>query len=451
MKSDKADFTQGSILKKLVAFMMPVLGALILQAAYGAVDLLVVGRFGSTSGLSAVSTGSQVLNLVTFVVVQFAMGITVLIARYLGEKKPEKIGAVIGGGAIVFTIISVVLFIVMVCFAHPISILMQAPEEAVDLTASYVRICGGGIFFIVAYNLLSAIFRGLGDSKSPLLFVLVACIVNVIGDLALVAGLHMDAAGAAIATVSAQALSVVFAVILLMKKDLPFTIARKDFRLNPQCKKFLKIGLPLALQEFLTQVSFLALCAFVNRLGLEASSGYGVACKIVNFAMLVPSALMQSMASFVSQNIGAGRKKRAKKSMFTGIGVGLVVGCLVFALVIFKGDMLAGFFSTDAAVIENGYAYLKGFALETIVTAILFSMVGYFNGNNKNIWVMTQGLIQTLLVRLPLAYFMSIQPNASLTKIGLAAPISTMVGVVLNIGFYVYLNRAEQKNAKERC
>lgn len=449
MKSDKADFTQGSILKKLVAFMMPVLGALILQAAYGAVDLLVVGRFGSTSGLSAVSTGSQVLNLVTFVVVQFAMGITVLIARYLGEKKPEKIGAVIGGGAIVFTIISVVLFIVMVCFAHPISILMQAPEEAVDLTASYVRICGGGIFFIVAYNLLSAIFRGLGDSKSPLLFVLVACIVNVIGDLALVAGLHMDAAGAAIATVSAQALSVVFAVILLMKKDLPFTIARKDFRLNPQCKKFLKIGLPLALQEFLTQVSFLALCAFVNRLGLEASSGYGVACKIVNFAMLVPSALMQSMASFVSQNIGAGKKKRAKKSMFTGIGVGLVVGCLVFALVIFKGDMLAGFFTTDAAVIENGYAYLKGFALETIVTAILFSMVGYFNGNNKTIWVMTQGLIQTLLVRLPLAYFMSIQPNASLTKIGLAAPISTMVGVVLNIGFYVYLNRVEQKYGKK--
>lgn len=318
-------------------------------------------------------------------------------------------------------------------------------------TASYVRICGGGIFFIVAYNLLSAIFRGLGDSKSPLLFVLVACIVNVVGDLALVAGLHMDAAGAAIATVSAQALSVVFAVVLLIKKELPFSIARKDFRLNPQCKKFLKIGLPLALQEFLTQVSFLALCAFVNRLGLEASSGYGVACKIVNFAMLVPSALMQSMASFVSQNIGAGKKKRAKKSMFTGIGVGLVVGCLVFALVMLKGDMLAGFFSTDAAVIENGYAYLKGFALETIVTAILFSMVGYFNGNNKTIWVMIQGLIQTLLVRLPLAYFMSIQPNASLTKIGLAAPISTMVGVVLNIGFYVYLNRAEQKNAKERC
>ena len=447
MTSDKADFTQGNILKKLVAFMMPVLGALILQAAYGAVDLLVVGRFGSTSGLSAVSTGSQVLNLVTFVVIQFAMGITVLIARYLGEKRPERIGAVIGGGAVVFTMMSVALFIAMVGFARLISVLMQAPAEAVDLTASYVRICGAGILFIVAYNLLSAIFRGLGDSKSPLLFVLVACIVNIIGDLILVAGLHMDAAGAAIATVTAQALSVVFAVMLLLKKDLPFAITKKDFRLNPQCRKFLKIGLPLALQEFLTQISFLALCAFVNRLGLEASSGYGVACKIVNFAMLVPSSLMQSMASFVSQNIGAGKKKRAKQSMFTGIGVGLAVGCVVFVLVLFKGDVLCSAFSTDAAVIQNGFAYLKGFAPETLVTAILFSMVGYFNGNNKTVWVMTQGLIQTLLVRLPLAYFMSIQPNASLTKIGLAAPVATTVGIVLNVGFFSYLNWAEQRRS----
>ena len=382
MVSNQSDFTEGSILKKLVAFMFPVLGALILQAAYGAVDLLVVGRFGSTSGLSAVSTGSQVLNLVTFVVIQLAMGITVLIARYLGEKRPEQIGSVIGGSAIVFAIISVILFVIMVGFARPISVLMQAPSEAVDLTTSYVRICGGGILFIVAYNLLAAIFRGLGDSKSPLLFVLVACIVNIFGDLLLVAGLHMDAAGAAIATVMAQALSVVFAVILLMKKKLPFTITKQDFHFNCQCSRFLEIGLPLALQECLTQISFLALCAFVNRLGLEASSGYGVACKIVNFAMLVPSALMQSMASFVSQNVGAGKRKRAKQSMFTGIGVGLAVGCVVFVLVMLRGDLLTGLFTTDAAVVQRGYEYLKGFALETIVTAVLFSMIGYFNGNN---------------------------------------------------------------------
>ena len=449
MKSEKSDFTQGSILKKLVLFMLPILGALVLQAAYGAVDLLVVGHFGSTSGLSAVSTGSQVLNLVTFVVTQFAMGITVLIARYLGEKRPQYIGQIIGGAVVVFALISAALFVVMVGFARPISVLMQAPAEAVDLTASYVRICGGGIFFIVAYNLLSAIFRGLGDSKSPLLFVLVACIVNVFGDLALVAGLHMDAAGAAIATVAAQAVSVVCAVIMLLKKKLPFRLQKSDFRLNLQCRKFLGIGLPLALQEFLTQLSFLALCAFVNRLGLSASSGYGVACKIVNFAMLIPSALMQSMAAFVSQNIGAGNPKRAKHSMFTGIGIGLVFGCAVFALVWLKGDLLCSVFTTEAAVIANGFAYLKGFAPETIATAVLFSMVGYFNGSNKTVWVMVQGLVQTLLVRLPMAYFMSIQPNASLTNIGLAAPTSTLVGVVLNVCFFLYLEqKAHRQPAK---
>ena len=193
------------------------------------------------------------------------------------------------------------------------------------------------------------------------------------------------------------------------------------------------------MQEFLTQVSFLALCAFVNRLGLEASSGYGVACKIVNFAMLIPSSLMQSMASFVSQNVGAGNKKRARQTLFTGIAV--------FALVWSEGDLLSGIFTTDAAVIVNAFAYLRGFAPEAIVTAVLFSMVGYFNGNNKTVWVMVQGLVQTLLVRLPMAYIMSIQPNASLTMIGLAAPTSTAVGIVLNVCVFLYLERKE-KNLK---
>lgn len=443
MTTDQADFTQGSILKKLSRFMLPVLGALVLQAAYGAVDLLVVGQFGSTAGLSAVSTGSQVLNLVTFVVTQLAMGVTVLIARSLGEKREGQIGAILGGATVVFAVLSVGLFCLLVGFARPIAVLMQAPEEAVGLTVSYLRICGCGIFFIVAYNLLSAIFRGLGDSRSPLLFVLVACVVNVAGDLLLVAGCGLDAAGAAIATVAAQAVSVVFAVGMLRKKKLPFSLHKTDFCFNPQCKRFLGIGLPLALQEFLTQLSFLALCAFVNRLGLTASSGYGVASKIVNFAMLIPSALMQSMASFVAQNVGAGNQKRAKQSMLTGIGIGLAFGCAVFALVLLKGDVLVGIFSPDTEVVQKGFAYLKGFAPETIVTAVLFSMVGYFNGNDQTLWVMIQGMIQTLLVRLPLSYFMSIQPDASLTHIGLAAPVSTVVGIVLNIAFYIHWNRKQ--------
>ena len=426
--------------------MIPVLGALILQAAYGAVDLLVVGRFGSTSGLSAVSTGSQILNLVTFVVTQLAMGITVLIARYIGEKRPQLIGSLIGGATLVFTLISVVLFVIMVGFSHGLAVLMQAPAEAVDLTSVYVRICGAGIFFIVAYNVLAAIFRGLGDSKSPLIFVAIACAINVVGDLVLVAGFHLDAAGAAIATVAAQAISAVFALVLLAKKNLPFQIKKEDFHFNSQCRRLLQVGFPLAMQEFLTQISFLALCAFINRLGLEASSGYGVACKIVNFAMLIPSSLMQSMASFVSQNVGAGNEKRAKKAMFTGIGIGLVIGCVVFVLVLLKGDVLTGLFTTDAAVVQRGFEYLKGFAPESIVTAVLFSMVGYFNGHDKTLWVMTQGLAQTLLVRLPMAYIMSIQPNASLTMIGLAAPTATVFGIVLNIGFFLWCNKKSKEN-----
>lgn len=449
MNKEKSDFTQGSILKKLIPFMIPILGALVLQAAYGAVDLLVVGRFGSTAGLSAVSTGSQILNLVTFVITQLAMGITVLIARYIGEKSTGQIGQLLGGAVTVFAIVSAVLFVVMVFFAKPLAVLMQAPQEAISLTTVYVRICGGGIFFIVAYNVLAAIFRGLGDSRSPLIFVAVACVVNIIGDLILVAGFHLDAAGAAIATVAAQAVSVVLAIVLLKKKDLKFGIQKKDFRINGQCKRFLKVGLPLALQEFLTQMSFLALCAFVNKLGLEASSRYGVACKIVNFAMLVPSSLMQSMASFVSQNVGAGKPDRAKKSMFTGMGLGVIVGVVVFICVWCFGDVLTSVFTTDTAVIQKGTEYLRGFAPETIVTAVLFSMVGFFNGYEKTVWVMIQGLVQTLLVRLPLAYVMSIQPHASLTKIGLAAPVATCFGIVLNVIFYLIFTRKmewERKN-----
>ena len=429
-RKDKTDFTQGSILGKLIPFMMPILGALILQAAYGAVDLLVVGRFGTTAGLSAVSTGSQILNLVTFVIIQFAMGITVLIARYIGEKSFGQIGELLGGAITVFTIICLVLFVVMISFAKPLAVLMQAPKEALTLTSVYVRICGGGIFFIVAYNVLAAIFRGFGDSKSPLIFVAVACAVNITGDLIFVAGFQLDAAGAAIATVMAQAVSVVLAIIILKRKKYDFKIQKQDFKINKQCKRFIKVGLPLALQEFLTQMSFLALCAFINKLGLEASSGYGVACKIVSFA------LMQSMASFVSQNVGAGKHKRAKQSMLTGMGVGLVVGVIVFFCVWNFGDILTSVFTTDTAVIQKGADYLRGFAPETIVTAIMFSMVGFFNGYEKTVWVMTQGLIQTLLVRLPLAYVMSIQPNASLTKIALAAPIATCCGILLNVMFY---------------
>ncbi len=445
MNERKNDFTQGSILKKLIAFMLPVLAALVLQAAYGAVDILVVGRFGTTAGISGVSTGSNMVNMVVFTIAGFSMGLTVLIGKYLGERKPEKIGSLIGGVAVLFTILSVLIAVIMLLFADPLARLMQAPQEALELTKLYIRICGGGIFFIIAYNVIAAIFRGLGDSKTPLLFVLIACIVNIGGDLLFVAGFHMNVAGAALATVLAQAVSVILSLLIMKKRGLPFLICRHDFRINAEVKNFVRVGIPIALQEFLTQLSFLALCAFINRLGLEASSGYGVANKVTSFVMLVPSALMQSMASFVAQNVGAGLEKRSRKSMFTGMGVGMVVGCLVFLFIFTKGYLVTGLFSTDEAVVMQAWDYLRGFGTDAFLTSVMFSMVGYFNGHEQSLFVMIQGIAQTFLVRLPVSYFMSIQPNTTLTKIGYAAPLATIFGITLNVIYYVYYTNKMKK------
>ena len=325
MSDVQKDFTTGSISKKLIAFMIPILGSLILQAMYGAVDLLVVGRFGTKAGLSGVSTGSGVINLATYVIIGLAMGVTVLIGRYIGQKEQKRLSELIGGAIWFFVVAAVILTVVLVIFARPLAILLQAPKEAVSYTVQYIRICGGGIVFIVAYNVIGSVFRGMGDSKSPLIFVTIACIVNVIGDLVFVAVLGMDTAGAALATVLAQAVSVIASIIMIRKKELPFTVKREKIRPNNEMKKFFMIGLPIALQDLLTQSSFLALCAFVNRLGLDASSGYGVANKLVAFFLLIPGAIMQSMAAFVSQNVGAGREDRAKKSMLTSMIFGVII------------------------------------------------------------------------------------------------------------------------------
>lgn len=447
MEQQSNDFTQGSIVSKLFGFMIPILGALILQAMYGAVDILVVGWFGTTAGLSGVSTGSSIVNLVTFTVTGLSMGITVLIGRYIGERRRERVGKVIGGAICFFFVLSIVIAVIMLVFARPLALLMQAPEEAVDLTATYVRICGGGILFIVAYNVISSIFRGMGNSRLPLIFVAIACAVNIVGDLLFVAVFHMNVAGAALATVLAQAVSVILSLVIMRKQELPFTMKKSDICFNSEIKNFVQVGTPIAFQEILTQLSFLALCAFINRLGLEASSGYGVANKIVSFVMLIPAALMQSMSAFVAQNVGAGMEKRARKALVTGMAMGAGVGVFVAALVFLRGDLLAIIFTKDAAVVVKAAEYLKGYSLEAIVTSISFSFIGYYNGHSQTWFVMLQGIAQTFLVRLPVSYLMSIRPDASLTGIGLAAPSATIFGIVLNVIFFIiYTKKMGRKN-----
>ena len=441
MTENKNDFTQGSIISKLLRFMIPILGALILQAMYGAVDILVVGRFGTTAGISGVSTGSNIVNLITFTITGLTMGVTVVMGQYMGEKKSEKVGQVVGGAIWLFLILACIIAVAMLVLARPLALLMQAPEEALDLTVLYVRICGGGIFFIIAYNVISSISRGIGDSNMPLIFVGIACVVNIVGDLLFIAVFKWNVAGAALATVMAQAVSVILSIMIIKKRKPPFGMKKEYIRCNPEIKKFIRVGTPIAFQEILTQFSFLALCAFINSLGLDASSGYGVANKIVSFIMLIPGALMQSMASFVAQNVGAGQEKRARKAMVTGMLVGCSIGIFIAALSFARGDLLAAVFSSDAAVIARAAQYLKGFAPEAVVTAILFSFIGYYNGHSKTLFVMLQGIAQTFIVRLPMSYFMSIQPDASLTMIGLAAPCATIFGIVINLIYFAKVSR----------
>lgn len=441
MVENKNDFTQGSIVSKLLRFMIPILGALILQAMYGAVDILVVGRFGTTAGISGVSTGSSIVNLIIFTITGLTMGVTVVMGQYMGEKKEEKVGLVVGGAIWLFFVLAFIIAAAMLIFARPLAVLMQAPKEALDLTVLYVRICGGGIFFIIAYNVISSIFRGIGDSNMPLVFVGIACVVNILGDLLFIAVFKWNVAGAALATVMAQAVSVILSLVIIRKRKPPFAIKKEYIRFNPEIKKFIRVGTPIAFQEILTQFSFLALCAFINRLGLDASSGYGVANKIVSFIMLLPGALMQSMASFVAQNVGARQEKRAKKAMITGMLIGCSIGILIAILSFTRGDLFAAIFSNDAEVIARAAEYLKGFAPEAVVTAILFSFIGYYNGHSKTLFVMLQGIAQTFIVRLPVSYYMSIRQDASLTMIGLAAPCATIFGIFINLLYFVKVNR----------
>lgn len=449
MSDNKMDFTTGGIFQKLIGFMLPILGALVLQTMYGAVDILVVGWFGTQESISAVSTGSSFINMVVFILNGLAMGVTVLMGRYIGENNEKRLSRVIGGAVVTFAILAVIMTVLLVAFAPALAAVMQAPAAAMDKTIAYIRICGGGIVFIIGYNLISSIFRGIGNSRLPLLFVAIACAVNVVADLVFVAGFHWDVEGAALATVMAQAISLILSVLVCRKLDLPFHLTREELRLSGEVKKFLVLGLPIAFQELLTQFSFMCLLAFVNGMGtteairLASSSGYGIANKIVAIIMLVPSALMQSMSSFIAQNVGAGKERRAQKAMGFGMLIGGCIGILMTAAAFFGGQTLASVFTSTTAYQLKAAEYLQGFSLEAIVTSVLFSFIGYYNGHNKTLFVMFQAIAQSFIVRLPMAYVMSKMMPDSLVYIGVAAPTATVFGIVINLVYFIGFSKKE--------
>ncbi len=436
------NFTEGKIFSPLIRFSLPVLLAMFLQALYGAVDLLVVGQFGGENAdifVSSVSTGSQIMMTLTVVITGLAMGLTVYVGEKIGAGEREKAGEIIGSGISLFCIISLVLTVVMVLFSKTLAQLMHAPAEAFDNTVLYVAICSVGTLFIVAYNLVGSIFRGIGDSKIPLLTVTIACVLNIVGDLLFVAVFGMGAAGAAIATVFAQAMSVIISLVIIKKRKLPFNFSLSYLRPNiKHVKIILKLGIPIAFQDLLVSISFLVILAIVNDLGLVESAGVGVAEKVCAFIMLIPSAFMQSMSAFVAQNMGALKFDRAKKALWYGIASSLMVGIIVGYLSFFHGNIFAGIFAKDEIIIAPAVEYLKAYAIDCLLTAFLFCFIGYFNGCGNTTFVMIQGIIGGICVRLPVSWTMSKIMPVSLFRIGLATPISTLVQIILCVGFFAY-------------
>ena len=440
------NFTQGRIFSPLIRFALPVLLALLLQAMYGAVDLMVVGQFASAADVSAVSTGTQIMHSMTVVITGLAMGLTVLVGRRIGEGRQQEAGTIVAAGIWLFAVLAVLLSVLMVCGSRLLCQIMQAPPEAFSQTVDYVWISSAGMVFIVAYNLVGGIFRGIGDSKIPLLTVAIACVLNIFGDLLLVAVFQMGAAGAAIATVFAQAVSVVLSILIIRRRQLPFIFSVKQIRFHKHIvKDVLFLGIPIALQDLLVSMSFLVLLAIVNSLGLIASAGVGVAEKLCAFVMLVPSAYMQSMSAFVAQNMGAGKPDRANKALLYGIASSLVVSVVIAWLSFFHGDLLAGIFAKDPQVIAAAAEYLKAYAIDCLLTSFLFCFIGYFNGCGNTVFVMMQGLIGAFGVRIPVSWLMSRRATVSLFHIGLATPASTIVQILLCGAFFLLVLRRRKK------
>ena len=440
------DFTQGDIFLPMLRFSLPILAALILQTAYGAVDLWMVGRFATAADVSAVSTGSQLMHTITCVVTGLTMGTTVMLGQTLGQGKGEEAGSIIGSSIALFSLIAALLTAFTILGAGWLARITQVPEEAIPPSLSYIRMCGAGLCFITAYNVFGSIFRGMGDSKTPLMTVAIACAVNVAGDYLLVAVLGLGALGAAIATVCAQGVSVAVSLLVVSRRGLGFPFSPRDIRFHRvKVGRILRLGTPVALQDGLVSISFLVILSIVNSLGLVASAGVGVAEKLCGFIMLVPSAFSQSVTTFVAQNVGAGRLDRARKCLGQGILASLCFGVVIGYLSFFHGSVLAGLFNGDPAIVFAAADYLRAYAIDVLMTSFLFPFIGYFNGRGSTGFVMVQGLVGAFCIRIPVSFFMSRLLPVSLFRVGLATPCSSLAQILPCGGYFLWLRSKDKK------
>ena len=446
MRDNSQEILNGRIFPALTRFSIPILFSLVLQALYGAVDLWMVSQFASKADVSAVSNGSQTMIIVNGIITGLAMGITVLLGQALGKDDKPLVKKILGSSIWIFSVLALLLTIILTSTGGVLVDTLNVPGEARVLAREYILICGAGTIFVVAFNVLNSVFCGFGDSKTPLYFVGIACVVNIILDYLLIAILGLGTVGASIATIVAQAVSVICS-LFLVRGRLP-RLTREDFIPDRRLiLNILKLGAPIALLRMVNEISYLVILGFTNKLNVVASAGVGIAEKLVMFILLIPTAYMSAISAFVAINKGAGNYKRARASMWVGMLNAIVIGGIMAYLSFMHGDLLSRIFISDTDVIEASSEFLRATAIECFILGLAYAFNGYFNGVEKTGFVMLQGLVACLLIRIPYAYFASISDNPSLFNIGMSVAYAAIFMLVAS-AIYYFIDRHKENKKK---
>lgn len=446
------NLTEGSVFKNIVRFSLPFLLSYFLQTLYGLADLYIIGQYNGAAVITAVSIGSQIMHMVTVIIVGIAMGATVMISQSVGAKKEADTSKYIGNTISMFAIIAVVMTMLLLALNGGILKVMSTPPKSIEQTRKYILICFAGIPFILAYNVISSIFRGLGDSKSPMIFVAIACVINVGLDYLFVGVFDMKAAGAACGTVIAQAISVAIAYIVIAKKRL-FKLSKSDLRLSKRyTSNMLKVGVPVALQDGLIQISFLIITIIANRRGVEIAAAVGVVEKIIGIVFLVPSTMLSAVSAIAAQNNGAGLHNRAKQTMWNCIGICVVFGAICSIICQFISKELVHFFSKDAEEIVAIYGsqYLRTYVFDCIFAGIHFCFSGFFCAYNFSIGSFIHNIASVVLIRIPGAYLTSKWYPDNLAPMGVAAPLGSLLSDVICLCIFIWINNKKIKVKNEQ-
>ncbi len=445
------NLTRGSVFRNILVFSVPYFLSYFLQTLYGMADLFIAGQYNGAAVITAVAVGSQLMHMLTVMIVGLAMGSTVMIARSVGAGDPEATAENIGNTVTIFALLAAGATALLLFFCPAIVLVMSTPPESVEETTRYLLICFAGLPFITAYNILSAVFRGLGDTKSPMVFIAVACAANIGLDYLFIGGFSMGAAGAALGTVLAQILSVVTAFLAIRRKQEGFSLQKEDFR--PAARSggnILKIGLPILCQDGFIQISFLVITIIANRRGVEIAAAVGIVEKIITFLFLVPSAMLAAVSAIAAQNIGAGEPERAKKTLLYATGIAVGIGTAVAVAIQFLAFPLLSRFTDDRAVVELGVQYLRTYVFDCIVAGVHFPFSGYFAACGRSMISFVHNSLSILLIRIPGAYLAGKFFPATLYAMGLAAPGGSALSALICLAVYRWMEKHPGRNTVDK-